>query len=173
MIVGAIIEKLELAGYRFEVNGDTIRYRRVLKVDGEDPKPLLLALKARKAEALAYLRRRQEPHPGDCVCPDCLHPRQETPLASAHVRGADTGQGVSPVGTVSVMGTRARVYPMRPECLKAGGCLWLTLDCDWYVIIDDQGNLTGRCRERVRGATGEERARWVLAQLDRRRSVLH
>ncbi|NSW84276.1 MAG: hypothetical protein HPY90_13580 [Syntrophothermus sp.] len=80
-MAASLIQKLETLGYRFEVDGETIRYRRVLKVGDEDPRPLLLALKTRKAEALAYLRQRQEPHPRDRVCPDCLHSGSEKKIS--------------------------------------------------------------------------------------------
>jgi len=156
MTVPAIIERLELAGYRFEVDGDTIRYRRMFKADTEDPKPLLLALKARKAEALAYLRARDGPHPADCVCLDCLMKPFFRPAPSA---GADEPAGEAEgraMKEVAVMGRRVRAYPTRPACLAAGGCLWLSqADCQLYAIIDERG-LTGWCRERINAETWKQ-----------------
>jgi len=52
-----------------------------------------------------------------------------------------------PVEEVFWPGIKAKVYPARPSCLKAGGCLQLTreTDCDLFPLTWRWG----WCRERV------------------------
>jgi hypothetical protein len=123
MNIRAVIERLELAGYRFTVEGDTLRGRRVFEdaTPEEELRRLLGLLKARKAEALAYLRKRQEPHPGDCVCPDCLHSRQEAPPAGALLPGAHPGSGPTPLAL--------------PASLRRDGTCWTCGGSRWWASV--------------------------------------
>ncbi len=150
-----VIQKLEIMGYRFEVTPEgNICGRRMLQGLPGDPRPLLAELKARKPEALAYLRARDGPHPADCVCLDCLQQHFFRPgPAPGSGEPAGEAEGCT-VKEVMVMGRRVRAYPTRPECLAAGGCLWLSqAECSLYAEIASDGRLTGWCRERINAET--------------------
>lgn len=42
------------------------------------------------------------------------------------------------------------LHPARRECLEANGCLWLSMNCDWYAVVTQDGLLTGVCRDRIK-----------------------
>lgn len=142
---------MEASGYRFSVEGDAIRGRRVFQASApeEEIRRLLGLLKARKAEALAYLKARDGPHPNDCVCADCLQQHFFRPAPAPHpAEPAREAEGCA-VKFVTVMGCRVRAYPTRRECMDAGGCLWLTMaGCNLFKMADAEG-MTGWCRERI------------------------
>lgn len=161
--IAETIQKLEVAGYRFTAEGENIRARRAFRgsASEEEIRRLLGQLKARKSEALAYLRARDGPHPADCVCLDCMREpffRSESEPGSSEPAGE--AEGSPAVREVTVMGRRVRAYPARRECMeyvdpqtgKRGACLWLSqADCGLYAFAGPDG-LTGWCRERVNAA---------------------
>jgi len=56
--------------------------------------------------------------------------------------------------TAVVLGNVVRLYRTHPDCLAAGYCKWLSLDCPLYAIIRSVGTLTGWCREKVSQGCG-------------------
>ncbi|MBC7105471.1 MAG: hypothetical protein H5T97_06010 [Firmicutes bacterium] len=118
----ALIDRLATHGVTVRLVGDKIRVRR------PDPVPpelegLLAELKARRDEVVAYLRGREEgstqPHPGDCVCLDCLsqHLFRESAGPDSLLPEPHPGPGPAPVDLPP---------SLRPHgtCFACGGSRW-------------------------------------------------
>lgn len=75
MTAAAILSECQRRGVHLRVDGELIKYKPIAAVDGK----LLEAMRAHKAELLAYLRRDEFDHVGPwqpqgattCHCPNC------------------------------------------------------------------------------------------------------